>query len=406
MTEPLNIGLLASAMRGFNAIDGGIAGNVADLAAALADEGHRVRVFVVAENNPARFPGDTPRRFSVVSANARLPNWWNRLSFWNWQLHSLGGLFYRSGVARRTLAAAHQDEPLDVVETSSTGLLGLRCLRGRNRPRVVVRVSTTASQLVAHNRANSRWIERVESRLERRLAVRSDQIVTHTRGHRDEIGRLWRLDPRGSPWCRSNCPAPAAEIEGRALARPGQYSLCRSLRAPQRHPHPAGGDTRRAEGRSQGGIHPRRAGSPRDRQAGARRRAGRFDPRRVEFANQVGAAGLQAAYRDCDIFVAPSLYESFGLIYAEAMGWEKPAVGCRVGGVPEVVADGETGLLVPPGDTAALVQALLRLSGDAGLRRRLGIAGRQRVERLFSLSAMARASTALYREVIARGRRT
>ena len=104
-------------------------------------------------------------------------------------------------------------------------------------------------------------------------------------------------------------------------------------------------------------------------------------------------------YEDCDIFVAPSLYESFGLVYLEAMARGKAVIGCRTGGVPEVVLDGRTGILVPPGDAAALADAILHLVNDGGLAEQLGAAGLQRYRELFTLDAMASQSLDLYRNL-------
>ncbi len=90
--------------------------------------------------------------------------------------------------------------------------------------------------------------------------------------------------------------------------------------------------------------------------------------------------------RAADLVVAPSLwFEAFSLALAEAAATELPAVASRIGGIPEVVADGETGLLVEPGDRAALRDALLTLIDDPALRLGMGRAGRSRVERMFFL---------------------
>lgn len=85
-----------------------------------------------------------------------------------------------------------------------------------------------------------------------------------------------------------------------------------------------------------------------------------------------------------DVFVLPSLEENFPLVVAEAMAAGLPVVATAVGGVPECVSAGETGLLVPPTDAAALADALIGLLGDAPLRRRLGEAARKRVQERFS----------------------
>lgn len=80
-----------------------------------------------------------------------------------------------------------------------------------------------------------------------------------------------------------------------------------------------------------------------------------------------------------DVFAHPSRDEAFGLSVLEAMAFEVPVVAWSQGAISEVVADGETGLLAPPGDVGALTRSLDALLGDAGLRGRLGAAGRDRV---------------------------
>lgn len=110
---------------------------------------------------------------------------------------------------------------------------------------------------------------------------------------------------------------------------------------------------------------------------------------RVRFHGEVSEEALRGFYRGCDIFVAPSRFESFGLILLEAMMFAKPVVCCRAGGMPEVVIEGETGLLAEPGDPVSLEQCLARLIDDPGLRQRLGTAGRRRYEARFMPERMA-----------------
>jgi glycosyltransferase involved in cell wall biosynthesis len=98
--------------------------------------------------------------------------------------------------------------------------------------------------------------------------------------------------------------------------------------------------------------------------------------------------------------VAPSLLpESFGIVALEAAAAGKPAIASDVGGLSDIVADGETGLLVPPGDADALKAALRRLCDDAALRERMGEAARARAE-LFSPDAIVPRFEAAYREAL------
>ena len=89
-----------------------------------------------------------------------------------------------------------------------------------------------------------------------------------------------------------------------------------------------------------------------------------------------------------DISVLPSLAEGMPLVVLEAMALGVPTIATNVAGTPEVIDDGSTGLLVPPGNVAALSQALLRLSQDPVFRAQLGRAGQERAHSQFSLAAM------------------
>jgi len=104
-----------------------------------------------------------------------------------------------------------------------------------------------------------------------------------------------------------------------------------------------------------------------------------------------------------DIVVLPSKNEGFGYVLAEAMSRSKPVVASRISSIPEVVEEGLTGLLVPPGDVSALGDALLDLLRDPRKARRMGLAGRRRVERHFSLERMLDEVERLFEEVIEKG---
>jgi starch synthase len=100
------------------------------------------------------------------------------------------------------------------------------------------------------------------------------------------------------------------------------------------------------------------------------------------------------------VFVCPSVYEPLGIVNLEAMACETAVVASAVGGIPEVVDDGRTGLLVPPSQPAALAAAVNRLLDDPGLAADMGRAGRQRVAAEFSWRAIAEQTVALYEAVI------
>lgn len=109
----------------------------------------------------------------------------------------------------------------------------------------------------------------------------------------------------------------------------------------------------------------------------------------IKFLGHVDDAVLERAYSDCDIFVAPSRYESFGLIYLEAMRYGKSCIGTTAGGIPEVVSAGETGILIPPDDAASLKLAIEQLATNKELRLTLGENGRRRYEEYFTTERFA-----------------
>jgi glycosyltransferase involved in cell wall biosynthesis len=102
-----------------------------------------------------------------------------------------------------------------------------------------------------------------------------------------------------------------------------------------------------------------------------------------------------------DLFVMSSVTEGLGTSILDAMACGKPVVGTTAGGIPEVVADGETGLLVPPRDPAAMAGAIIRLLSDRSLRERMGAAGLARVCERFSAEIMVKKTLEVY-EALAR----
>lgn len=106
-----------------------------------------------------------------------------------------------------------------------------------------------------------------------------------------------------------------------------------------------------------------------------------------------------------DIFVLPSRWEGLPLAIIEAMMAGLPVLATGVGGVPELVEDGVTGLLVPPRDPEALAWALARLLSDPPVRRRMGAAGREKAVREFRLDRMLEETSRLYKELLGTARR-
>jgi alpha-maltose-1-phosphate synthase len=102
------------------------------------------------------------------------------------------------------------------------------------------------------------------------------------------------------------------------------------------------------------------------------------------------------------VFACPSVYEPLGIVNLEAMACGTAVVGSRTGGIPEVVADGETGLLVPPGEPEPLAEALNALILDPDRAAAMGQAGRKRAVAEFGWAAIAAQTAALYAELASR----
>ncbi len=136
-------------------------------------------------------------------------------------------------------------------------------------------------------------------------------------------------------------------------------------------------------------------------------------PVRRELEERVKALNLGNEVRFCgfvsdapdflsriDIFILPSLYEGLGVAVLEAMAAGKPVIASRVGGLPELVADGETGFLVAPKNVDGLVEAIARLTDDESLAREMGRKGAARARANFSLEQMAAKNEAYYYELV------
>jgi glycosyltransferase involved in cell wall biosynthesis len=119
---------------------------------------------------------------------------------------------------------------------------------------------------------------------------------------------------------------------------------------------------------------------------------------RVRFLGfRSDVAALMGAF---DAFVLPSLYEGLPNVVLEAMACGKPVVATAVDGTPEVVADGETGLLVPPRDPERLAEAILKLAGNPRLRTAMGLEARRRTVAFHGVDRQVDAFHALYQELL------
>ena len=120
---------------------------------------------------------------------------------------------------------------------------------------------------------------------------------------------------------------------------------------------------------------------------------------KISFAGSVPNSDMPSYYAASDIVVVPSLVEATSIAALEAMSTAKPVVATRVGGLPELIQDGVSGVLVAPADEAELAAAIVPLARDPALRRCIGKAARERVLREFTWQAITSRTLEVYREV-------
>lgn len=124
------------------------------------------------------------------------------------------------------------------------------------------------------------------------------------------------------------------------------------------------------------------------------------DRRRILRLGSVSGADKADLLEATDVFAMPSRVDSFGIVYLEAWARGKPVIGARAGGVPDVIRDGEDGLLVAFGDVSGLAAAITRLLDDRAYGRALGAAGRAKVERRYTWDAIYARLRAVYARLL------
>ena len=397
----MNIGILASFFAFDDKTDSGIAQHYRILADALAAEGHRVHVIHptmavdAARENSARL---NPA-WSCDIVRASPPRILLRCSAFSWPLWLLWHHLWASKAADQALNAATARLKLEIVETHAFNFPALFPLRRKIRPRIITRVSTTMGQMVAIGSVHSR-VHRWQASLEKHVTHRSDALLTHTLQHRDLVSQLEGYDPARFAIVPHGVPDPGEPPRtpnttpgvirflyvGRFDERKGIDVLLKALpilceACPDVVFTLAGSHGEGTVWQEFAAAHPSLVGT------------------RVHSLGRVTQERRSELYAGCDVLVAPSRYESFGLIFIEAMSYGKPVIGCSAGGMPEVITDGTTGLLAKPGDVTTLAQAMITLAKDHALRARFGRAARRDFVERFSATAMARRSVELYRTV-------
>jgi glycogen(starch) synthase len=293
---------------------------------------------------------------------------------------------------------------LELFEFPNWEGLGLWFALRRSIP-LVVRLHTSSAETQEIDGLPSTWRLKCDIRRERMQVYRADALVTHSDAHRQRMAAELSIDPERivviphgislyPRFIRDQTEKSETTVLflGRLERRKGALDLLKAIpmvlsAVPKTRFLLIGRDRAHCPG---GRTHQEYADD--EFPAGIRRQ--------ITFAGTLDDEEVTRHMQTADLFVAPSLYESFGLVFLEAMRWGTPVVGTRAGGIPEIIKHGESGLLVPPGDPAELAAAIVSLLNDREARRRLGESGRRRVEEEFSARTMAMRTLDFYSSVV------
>ena len=386
---------------------GGIANYVYFLAHGLAGKGHDISVIAGPAAKASTTPlshtsPQAPKLYRIENIRLALPPPIRRKArgIWN-QLE-------RSWAVDREIARLEREQgPFDVVEMPNWGAEGL-CYCFHPRAPLVVRLSTPLAQVsfLKGDRANRPGL-RLACLLEAIPARRGAHIIAHSEFIAQYCTDLYRIPKAEPDVIPPGIPMPASQpvarktggtsvtvlYVGRLEKRKGidrllhaipqvvrEVPCCRFVIAGDDIGEPPQGISYRAYFESFAPPEARRA---------------------TIFCGHVEEETLSQLYAECDVFAAPSLSESFGLIYLEAMAHAKPVVAFHAGAVPEVVAHSETGILVERDNITELADALVRLVSNAKMRQAMGMRGYERVRSKFTAESMVEETVACYRQVIA-----
>ena len=276
----------------------------------------------------------------------------------------------------------------DIIEASSNRGVAFGASTLKSRPPIFTRVSTTMKQAFNSEKKQPDLNFRLSANFEEKQIYLSEYIVTHTQKHAKEVSSLLNLSPNMfeviphgiCPNLRTNAKKTNSRdsrivkilFVGRLEPRKGFDILMHSI-------------PRIIDSFSD--IHFDICGSGELLEISKSNLIPKY-LRKISFHGYQTRESLDLFYSNCDIFIAPSRYESFGIVYLEAMKFSKPVIACDSGGTPEVVSDGNTGILVEPGNVESLSKAVLKLANDPELRKKMGVEGRKRHEKFFSIGTL------------------
>jgi glycosyltransferase involved in cell wall biosynthesis len=384
--------------------DSGIANHCLLLAKGIAASGNKVVVLHIRpqykneEDNYQEYK--IGELITVITHKAKLPAAFTSLLKNKWAVIDFALKISCMLLTARVLNAAIKKHGIDVIETSSYFSLCYFQLYKRTSAPIAVRVSTTFTQIMNdHYPFKSRGMDLI-ARMEIAFIKKSKHLITHAQNHALELEQLFGINhsrfqiiphgvnlPVATPVKTVKVGPVQVLFVGRLEYRKGIDVLLAAIPLvlkinPDVQFNIIGADTGNGY---------------------QNRFIADTDPailQKVTFSGKVDNEQLQQVYRDCDIFVAPSRYESFGLIFIEAMSYGKPVIGCDAGGMPEIITDNYNGLFALTGDAQSLADKLTQLIGNNNLRNELGSNALKTVQDKFTITQLAADSLNYYQRII------
>lgn len=370
--------------------DGGIGTYTRDIAKALTRLGHQIHVVTPGQECESQDEGvhiHQVRLRHMPILDRLIPGFGNC-----WHLNNKLQLVVRK-------------HGLDLVELPNWEGLGIYYQRTRTTP-TVVRLHTSSQETQVIDELPLTRLLKCDVKREHQQARQADMLITHSQAHRKSMCDELRIGPERidviphgvevhPSFVRQPRPPGPLRIVflGRLEKRKGTLELLQAF------PHMLD-------------LHPGAEltliGVDRPHCPGSRTHAQWIQDelpttvrQQIKLAGRLPQENVDRLLQTADVFIAPSRYESFGLIYPEAMRWGIPVIGCDVGGVSEIIEHEKSGLLIPPESPDAIVKALHRLLSDENLRNQLGTTGRQRVEKEFSVDNTARRVATKFEKLLA-----
>ncbi len=300
---------------------------------------------------------------------------------------------------KRKFQNLNRAKPFDVIEASSNRGVAYGVSTLVERPPIFTRVSTLMNQAFNSEDCVAGLNHKIAAWFEKKQIHKSEFRVTHTQSHASLVTDLIHLKqndfsiiPHGitnSKFVSKDYPKPKSSkilkvlFVGKSEYRKGFDTLITSIpqiikEFPLIQFDICG--TGEMNEKAESDFH-------------------RLGLQNVFFHGYKSRSSLELFYSECDIFVAPSRYESFGIIYLEAMRHSKPIIACNTGGTPEVVSHGKSGLLIDPGNPSQLTKAIIDLAKNKALRKSMGINGKDRIKKKFSMEKLLDVTFMHYKKI-------